>query len=161
MNNRARSLIAALELSPHPEGGYFREMYRSATVVHSPAADAARNALTDIYFLLQAGQISRFHRVLHDEIWHFYEGDALILLEFNPADMVMNQVVLSAAGVVPNYKHCVKGSNWQAASSAGAYSLVGCTVGPGFTFNDFQFLSDNSGLQTTFLQRFPQYGKFL
>ena len=80
---RRRELIDALGLVPHPEGGFFREIHRTAATVISPSCGLPRNCLTDIYFLLAAGQESRFHRVLHDELWHFYEGAPLQLFEFD------------------------------------------------------------------------------
>lgn len=104
MNNRALTIIDALELSPHPEGGYFKEIYRSETTVLSPHAGEMRSALTDIYFLLISGQVSRFHRVLHDEIWHFYEGAPLMLVEIEADGSLMREVSLESGGM-PRYKH--------------------------------------------------------
>ena len=160
MNNRALTLIDMLELSPHPEGGYYKEMYRSETKVLSPCSRATRNAVTDIYFLLMAGQVSRFHRVLHDEIWHFYEGDPLELVEIEPELTEITKIVLAGKSDNPKYKHCVRGGNWQAASvkegAKGAYSLVGCTVAPGFDFADFEFMEQNGAVQSTLLAKFPE-----
>jgi len=76
-------LIEKYNLAPHPEGGFFREIYRSGQCVESPIAGARRDAVTHIYFLLIAGQVSRFHRVLHDEIRNHYEGAPLRLLRFD------------------------------------------------------------------------------
>ncbi|MFH0784116.1 MAG: cupin domain-containing protein [Pseudomonadota bacterium] len=155
MNNRALTLIDALELSPHPEGGYYKEVYRSATSVHSPHAGAMRSGLTDIYFLLVSGQVSRFHRVLHDEIWHLYEGDPLILVELCGEGLEMREICLSSRGDMPKYKHCIQAGNWQAAYSSGEYSLVGCSVAPGFDFSDFEFLSQDAVRQAAVLLKFP------
>ena len=155
MKNRALNVIDSLELSPHPEGGYYKEIYRSETTVHSPYAGAMRNALTDIYFLLLSGQISRLHRVLHDEIWHLYEGAPLVLVEIEGNGLEMREVRLEGCGSLPKYKHCVKGGNWQAAYSTGEYTLVGCTVAPGFAFEDFQFLSQDAAQQSAVLEKFP------
>ena len=173
MNNRALALIDALELSPHPEGGYYKEVYRSATSVHSPQAGARRSALTDIYFLLLFGQVSKFHRVLHDEIWHFYEGDPLMLVELCGEDLELREICLGSRGDMPKYKaelssfsaqtklmplrykHCVEGGNWQAAYSSGEYSLVGCSVAPGFEFSDFLFLSQDAERQAAVLKKYP------
>ncbi len=161
MDPRALTLIDTLALSPHPEGGYYKEMYRSDTRVHSPHAGAMREALTDIYFLLLSGQISRFHRVLHDEIWHLYEGAPLVLVEIEANGTEIREVRLEGSGPPPKYKYCVKGGNWQAAFSMGEYTLVGCTVAPGFDFTDFQFLSQNTELQTTVLEKFPMVSHLL
>ncbi len=161
MDNRALTLINGLELSPHPEGGYYKEIYRSKTTVHSPHAGAMRNALTDIFFLLLSGQISRFHRVLHDEIWHLYEGAPLVLVDIEANGLEMCEVRLDSCAPVPKYKHCVKGGNWQAAYSTGEFTLVGCTVAPGFAFDDFQFLSQEVELQSTVLEKFPMVSHLL
>lgn len=161
MNNRALALINGLELSPHPEGGYYKEIYRSETTVHSPHSRAMRNALTDIYFLLLSGQISRFHRVLHDEIWHLYEGAPLVIVEIEANGLKMQEVRLEGCGPAPKYKHRVKGGNWQAAYSTGEYTLVGCTVAPGFAFDDFQFLSQDAELQSIVLKKFPMVRRLL
>ena len=161
MNDRAQILIDILELSPHPEGGYFKEVYRSAGTVGSPVNGAMRNCLTDIYFLLTAGQVSRFHRVLHDEIWHFYEGDPLELVEIQPDLSEIARIVLNGAGGRPKYKHCVKSGNWQAAYTKGEYSLVGCTVAPGFDFADFEFMEQNAAVQTTLLGKYPELYKLM
>src|ERR1044071_8201553 len=79
MHRRARELIGELHLEPHPEGGYFREIFRSAFKVQPLDDRSARSALTTIYFLLLKGQHSRWHRVASDEAWHFYAGDPLEL----------------------------------------------------------------------------------
>ena len=156
MNKRAHELIDLLELSPHPEGGYYREMYRSETKVFSPIRKGLRSALTDIYFLLVSGQISRFHRVMHDEVWHFYEGNPLELVEMQSEGFEVSKVIMGNNGNVPKYQHCIKGGNWQAAYSTGEYSLVGCTVAPGFDPLDFEFLKDNSIVQSAILKRNPE-----
>lgn len=156
MKDRALKLIDVLELSPHPEGGYYKEVYRSALTLPASGNGAPRNAVTDIYFLLLAGQVSRFHRVLHDEIWHFYEGDPLELVEIQPELSEIAKIILDGKSDIPNYKHCIKGGNWQAAFTKGAYSLVGCTVAPGFDFADFEFMDRNVVVQSTVLARFPE-----
>ncbi|MDK9709444.1 MAG: cupin domain-containing protein [Desulforhopalus sp.] len=178
MNKRAQTLISALELSPHPEGGYYKEVYRSAVTVHSPLAGEGRNAVTDIYFLLLAGQVSRFHRVLHDEIWHFYEGAPLILIDIAAVDLQLREVGLGGGGMPDDraklsssaagtqgrpmqFKHCVQGGNWQAAYSTGEYSLVGCTVAPGFAFSDFTFLADDIALQEAIITKYPDVKRLL
>ena len=121
--------------------------------VHSPLAGGSRSGLTDIYFLLLAGQVSRLHRVLHDEIWHFYEGAPLVLVEITAEDLVLQEVRLENSGSRPQYKHCVQGGNWQAAYSTGDYSLIGCTVAPGFDFADFQFLQENNAQCYTYYEK--------
>src|SRR5436853_567241 len=85
MNARATELIARLSLEPHPEGGYYREIFRSADLVAPADGRGPRAALTTIYFLLPAGIISRWHRVTSDEVWHLYEGGPLEVLTVDPA----------------------------------------------------------------------------
>ena len=133
-------IVEKYGLQEHPEGGYYREVYRSEATVGSPAVAEQRNAVTDIYFLLAAGQISRFHAVLHDEIWHFYGGAPLVLIEL-AGDKVLEFKLGNRLG--DEFKHTVKGGTYQAAYSTGEYSLVGCTVAPGFDFRDFRFLKDD------------------
>src|SRR5579862_1795835 len=84
LHPRAASLIAELGLLPHPEGGYYRELFRSGEPVRPADGRGDRAALTTIYFLLASGQHSRWHRVASDEAWHHYEGDALELLWLEP-----------------------------------------------------------------------------
>ncbi|MFZ7127378.1 MAG: cupin domain-containing protein [Desulfobacterales bacterium] len=130
-------LIERYNLAPHPEGGYYRRIYQSAQSVKSSAAGAERRAVTHIYYLLGRGQISRFHRVLHDEIWNFYEGSPLRLVIFD-GTTAREEILGPSSG----YAAVVAGGLFQAAESTGDYSLVGCTVAPGFEFEDFSFLTE-------------------
>ena len=138
ISKRAQELIDKLGLAPHPEGGYFVEVYRSDLEVYSTRVEAERSAVTEIYFLLCKGQISRFHRVEHDEFWHFFEGDELRLID-SDLDQT-EEITLSSQSL--NYQHCIRAGRWQAAETTGEYTLVGCTVAPGFDFADFRFLSE-------------------
>ncbi len=128
----AVELIRALELSPHPEGGWYRESFRDA-----PNA-AGRAHGTAIYFLLRAGEISRWHRIDAAEIWHFYRGAPL-------------ELGIAGEGIATSYHrlgpHIENGERpqlvvppraWQCARPLGAYALVGCTVAPGFEFDHFE-----------------------
>ncbi len=132
------ALIAELELHAHPEGGFFRETHRSASVVATPRGP--RSALTSILFLLTPASFSAFHRIASDEAWHFYRGDP-IAIEILHGNGAYERRVLSAQGP------------WQTVVPAGAafashvetppenpqgYALVGCDVAPGFDFDDFQ-----------------------
>lgn len=161
MNKRATELIEILGLSPHPEGGYYREVYRSRSKLNSPENNQVRNAVTDIYFLLMSGQVSRFHKVIHDEIWNFYEGEPLELIEINPDTLEISKTVLGNRENILTYKHCVEGNNWQAAHSTGEYSLIGCTVAPGFDFSDFEFLKDDKDLHDRILKNHPELSELM
>ena len=125
---RAEELIATLGLQPHPEGGWFRQVFKSDERVVRVSDQANRAALTTIYFLLVEGTFSAWHRVKSDEVWHWYEGEPLELLTRT------SSTTLDAKQRV----HVIKAGEWQAARPLGAYALVGCTVGPGFEFDDFE-----------------------
>lgn len=129
--DEAGRLIAALGLEPHPEGGHYRETWRA------PAAPGSRSAGTAIYFLLRAGERSAWHRIDSAEVWHFYAG-APLRLSIGGKDRV-ETVLLGpeiAAGEAP--QAVVPPRAWQAAETTGAFTLVGCTVAPGFTFEGFE-----------------------
>ena len=102
----------------------------------------SRPGLTTIYFLLPGGVHSRWHRVTSDEVWHFYEGAPLELLQLSSDLRSLSSVVLGPLAGRQEPVHTVVAGDWQAARSTGAYTLVGCTVGPGFDFDDFTMLSD-------------------
>jgi uncharacterized protein len=129
----AADIIARLGLQPHPEGGHFRETFRD------PATDAnGRAASTLIYFLLARGERSHWHKVDAVEIWHFYAGAPLTLRiagEQQPAQTTMLGIDL-ASGQQP--QAVVPAHAWQSAESTGDWTLVGCTVAPGFTFAGFE-----------------------
>ena len=133
------ALVRVYGLAPHPEGGFFRRVHRSPMTVATP--DGPRPALTDIYYLLPGGVRSRLHRVRHDEVWHFYAGAPLELAEID-IDTGTIDAVLLGGGEPVCFKHCIGGGRWQAARSTGAWSLTGCTVGPGFDFADFLLVED-------------------
>jgi len=135
-------LIRHLALRPHPEGGFFRETYRDSFVLPAsalPEHRGPRSASTAILFLLEAGVFSALHRIASDELWHFHLGDALVVHQLHPdgrrQDLVLGSDV--AAGqllqaAVP------RGTTFGArVTDGGRFSLVGCTVAPGFDFADF------------------------
>jgi predicted cupin superfamily sugar epimerase len=139
---RVASLIDDLNLVPHPEGGYYAQIFQSSSQVAPADGRGARPALTTIYFLLPAGAQSRWHRVTSDEVWHFYEGAPLELLQLSADLRSFSSVALGPLGNRQAPVHTVVAGDWQAARSTGAYTLVGCTVGPGFDFKDFTMLGD-------------------
>lgn len=129
----AQAIIAALGLEPHPEGGFYRETFRDR------ATDASgRAASTAIYFLLPQGQVSRWHKVDATEIWHWHAG-APLELGLAPPNGAAQNVTLGfdpEAGLLP--QGVVPAGWWQQARSLGAWTLVGCTVAPGFRFESFE-----------------------
>ena len=129
----ASDIIARLELKPHPEGGYYRETFRDASV---DAQGRARS--TAIYFLLARGEPSHWHRIDAVEVWHYYAGSALTLRIAHDGG-TQHTVRLGpdiAAGERP--QAIVPAQAWQAAESTGDWTLVGCTVAPGFEFAKFE-----------------------
>lgn len=143
LHPRANEIIDRLGLEPHPEGGYFREVYRSASQVHPDDERPPHAAVTAIYFLLAADQHSRWHRVGSDELWHFYEGSPLELLVGPPSFERVQSLLLGPPLGAGRAVREVPAGRWQAARTQGAYSLVGCTVAPGFELADFAFLRDH------------------
>lgn len=128
----AQEIIRVLGLKPHPEGGHYRETFRDER------GDGKRAASTAIYFLLAEGEVSHWHRVDAVEIWHWHAG-ALLRLSIAPPDGVSSDVILGpdlAAGARP--QGIVPAGYWQSARSLGAWTLVGCTVAPGFQFETFE-----------------------
>lgn len=161
MHPRAAELITSLHLVPHPEGGFYREIHRAESRVQPLDGRPDRAALTTIYFLLAAGDVSRWHRVTSDEAWHFHEGEPLELFSMDGDFARVDRHLLgnAADGVRPI--HVITASSWQAARSTGAYTLVGCTVGPGFEFADFEMLRDRPGDADRLRARHPQAASFL
>jgi len=141
MDPRAAELIDLLDLRAHPEGGFYREIHRSAENV-TRADGAARTALTTIYYLLVAGEASAWHRVAADEIWHFYEGAAIELAIADPGANHVHRHHLGSLGETARPVQIVPAGYWQAARTLGGYSLAGCCVGPGFDFRDFELARD-------------------
>lgn len=139
----ATSLIQKLGLKEHPEGGYFKETYRSDEIISKSNLgkqySGSRNQSTCIYFLLTSEKFSAFHKINQDEIWHFYKGDPL-QLHIISKEGTYKTITLGnnfEKGETPQY--IVKGGDWFAAEvpTKEAYTLVGCTVAPGFDFADF------------------------
>ncbi len=134
-----KELIEKFNMEAHPEGGYYREIYRSEQEVISPVHEKKRNSVTHIYFLLPSGELSRFHRVEHDEIWNHYDGDPLRLILWD-GENITEQLIGKGC---ENYTAVVPAGIWQAAESTGEFSLVGCSVAPGFDFEDFRFMHED------------------
>ena len=128
----AAEIIARLELKPHPEGGYYRETFRDS---RTDANGRARS--TAIYFLLARGERSHWHRIDAVEIWHYYAGHALTLkIADDDGRWSFRLGVNLAAGEQP--QAIVPPHTWQSAESTGDWTLVGCTVAPGFDFAKFE-----------------------
>jgi hypothetical protein len=135
----ADQLIRRLSLQPHPEGGHFRETFRDwGTPPAGRDTNPGRAYSTAIYFLLKKGEASRWHRVDAAEIWHFYRGAPLELKIGKRAHILGPAIEQSEAPQL-----IVPPNAWQAAKSLGDYTLVGCTVAPGFEFSKFELAPEN------------------
>lgn len=151
--------IDALELLEHPEGGYYKEVYRSKDRVSKdglpPRYGGDRSVLTSIYYLLDRTNKSHFHKVNSDETWHFYQGNSAIELLLITEDGLMKRVLLGANFTEgEEFQFTVPQNCWFAAHliNKNGYALVGCTVAPGFEFADF-FLADKKQLS----EQYPQF----
>ena len=147
-------LTSKYNLQPHPEGGYFAETYRSAKTVE--AEYGTRNASTAIYFLITPGCVSRFHKIAADEMWHFYIGGPMTVVEISTdgtlTKTTLGQDVLQEQKV----QHLVKAGTWFGSfpNKGTTFSFVGCTVAPGFDFCDFQL-----GSRSKLIDEYPQHFK--
>lgn len=127
----AKTIIAKLALQPHPEGGWFREMF-------CDEANGDRAVSTAIYYLLEAGDRSHWHRVDAAEVWHFYAG-APLELSISPDGKQTGTLILGTNIIAEEQPQIVvPKSQWQSAISTGDWTLVGCTVAPGFEFSGFE-----------------------
>lgn len=142
MNQRIDELIEFYNLLPHPEGGRFREVFRAGALVRPCDGRGERSALTAIHFLLTAGEVSRWHRVRSDELWHHVEGGPLELLIADEQFGSASRQVLGPTSATARPMLVVPAGYWQAARPLGEYSLATCVVGPGFDFADFELLAD-------------------
>jgi predicted cupin superfamily sugar epimerase len=153
-DKEVENLIQKLGLEPHPEGGFFKETYRSEEMIMT--AHGERHLSTAIYFLLTKNNFSAFHRIRSDETWHFHEGDPLVIHEIKPnGEYLAHRLGHIEKGAIPQLT--IQSNSWFASEldEGGSYGLVSCTVSPGFDFRDFE-LADK-----TLLQEWPEYTALL
>lgn len=162
MRRTADYWIQQLQLTEHVEGGAFSEVYRSPLQIAAAALPATfgspRNISTSIYFLLKEGQFSAFHRIKSDELWHFYYGDPLVIYEIEADGTLTEHLLGDNPELGQRFQCTVKAGNWfgSRVQHGSAYSLVGCTVSPGFDFADFE-LAERQAL----IKEYPAYGKLI
>lgn len=136
--------IEKLGLQAHPEGGYFNEVYRSDETIDESSLPerykGVRNFCTSIYFMLKSGQVSHFHRLNSDEIWHFYSGSPLSLYIIDKEGRLSSIKIGSNPENGELLQFAIPKGTWFGAEvdEPGSYSLIGCTVSPGFDFADFE-----------------------
>lgn len=152
--DRIQEIVDYYKMKPHPEGGFYAETYRSTQNFETP--NGKRSASTAIMFLITKDSISHFHRLTSDEGWHFYEGDPLRLLQLNPKGELSEIKMGPNSWQDEKFQHIVPAGDWFASTSYGDYSLVGCTVSPGFEFQDFE-MADKKELK----KEFPQHEDIL
>ncbi len=143
MNPKSKFYIQKLELQKHPEGGYYREIYRSAEMITTeyPGRRKKRNYSTSIYFLLDGKQVSKFHKLRSDELWHFYDGSSVLIHIIDENGNYKKIIVGKNISSGDVYQTVIKKNCWFAAEviDKKSFALVGCTVSPGFDFSDFEF----------------------
>jgi predicted cupin superfamily sugar epimerase len=156
--NDARYWIEKLGLIPHPEGGYYRQTYRADVVIAREALPAgfagARAASTAIYFLLEGKNFSAFHRLQSDEVWHFYAGEPLIVHVIEPGGKYSSILLGRDVDAGQVLQGVVRAGCWFASHVADwkSWALVGCTVAPGFEFEDFEM-----GKREELVTAYPQH----
>lgn len=160
--NEVEKIIRELRLNPHPEGGYYRETYRSAGEIGPeslhPDYKGKRNYATCIYFLLTSHTFSAFHRIKQDEIWHFYKGSPVKIHMISDTGAYSNVTLGHDFDTGETPQFVVPGGHWFAAATLNdaGYSLVGCTVSPGFDFTDFELPS-----RKELVSMFPQHNDLI
>lgn len=158
---RADYFIKHLNLQPHPEGGFFKETYRSAGLIPSqslPGFDGERSYSTAIYFLLEQGNFSAFHRIKSDECWHFYEGGSLLI---HVIDNKGNYSCIRLGKKMDEgevFQFVVPAGYWFASEPTAEteFVLVGCTVAPGFDFADFEMANEKN-----LSEEYPQHAPLI
>jgi uncharacterized protein len=153
-----RYWIDALQLKPHPEGGFYRETYRALLQIEKSALRGLfkgdRSASTAIYFLIDGDNFSAFHRIASDEMWHFYAGGPLAVEIIDPAGRYSQILVGNDPEGGEQFQAVVPAGFWFASHvrSPGSYSLVGCTVAPGFDFAEFEIAQ-----RAALIAEYPQH----
>lgn len=162
MQLNADYFIEKLNLTSHVEGGAFKETYRSDYLIPQnslPSSFAGnRAACTAIYFLLKYKQFSAFHKIASDEIWHFYHGQTLTIYEIEANGHLITHQLGNDLGNGENFQCVVKAGNWFASRCevSNGFSLVGCTVAPGFDFADFDLAN-----QIELMEQFPHLNNLI
>ena len=158
----AKEIISLLQLEQHPEGGYYKETYRSDGLIKEENLgknfSGSRNYCTGIYFLLTSDTFSAFHKINQDEMWHFYQGSSIKIHMISDTGTYSNVTIGSdlKSGYLPQF--VVPANFWFAAEvlDENSFSLVGCTVSPGFDFKDFNLPS-----QDYLISEFPEHSDII
>ena len=162
MNRKAKEYIQKLQLEKHPEGGYFKEIYRSGEIITVDRLPkrykSGRSFSTSIYFLLEGKQFSSFHRLQSDEVWHFYDGTSVLIYIICPDGKLEEKRVGPNLNEGDNFQLTIKAGNWFAAelTDKNSFALIGCSVSPGFDFDDFELGSRNE-----LIEQFPEHSEII
>ena len=151
---KAKEIIEKLGLERHPEGGWFGETYRSDEFL----GDRNRNVSTAIYYLLEGEDKSKLHRLKSDEIWHFYAGDSLVIEGINPDGSHFTKILGSNLDKGEQLQIVVRRDTWFGAylENGKSFVLLGCTVAPGFNFDDFEL-----GDREILIEKYPQHKELI
>lgn len=158
----AETIIRKFDLKPHPEGGFYRETYRCAECIRPgalpPRFSGARSLSTAVYFLLPANAGSLLHRIKSDELWHFYLGSPLRLVQIPPEGTAEEIILGQDIEAGQKLQHAVPAGFWFGAKPVeeSGFSFVGCTVAPGFDFSDLEL-----GEREKLLAEFPKAGNII
>lgn len=160
MPNSASIWIKRLGLEPHPEGGHFKEVYRSGETIEKACLpgdfNSDRSISTSIYFLLSRDERSAFHRIKSDETWYFHDGDELEIFVIDNNGGLTKRVL----GINPENDSLpqitIEKGSWFAARTTNEFTLVSCNVSPGFDFEDFELAAYD-----TLIKKYPQYNQIL
>ncbi len=162
MNKKAEFYISNLGLLPHPEGGYYKEVYRSEDIIPRESLpgsySGSRSVSTSIYFLLEGEQVSTLHRIKSDETWHFYDG-SVVKIYILANDGQISEILLGKNLIdMEFYQVTIKKNSWFGAEvlNKDSYVLLGCTVAPGFDYDDFEL-----GNRELLLSQYPRYEKII
>ncbi len=161
MNKEAEKIVNALNLTKHPEGGHFSEVYKSEEIIENGLPDRfiGRHTLyTSIYFLLYENEFSAFHVLKSDEIWHFYKGTTLDIHIINPDGSLRTISLGNNIESGEYFQYCIKAGQYFAAEvrDKSSFSLVGCTVSPGFEYSDFELCEKKS-----LIEMFPHHKEMI
>lgn len=159
MHPRASELLTTLNMRPHPEGGHYVELYRSARRIEVLERKVERSAISAIYFLLAGEAYSRWHRVMSDEMWHYHEGDPIELVMLDQRGL--RRVRLGPVSGETRPTVIVPAGTWQTGRTTGAYTLITCTVGPGFEFTDFTLAVDYPDVAARIASAGPDLAGFI
>jgi len=135
---KVEDIISRYDLKPHPEGGFYKEVYRSTGVIKAEGFPNERNFSTSIYYLLTKGTVSKIHKIKSDEIFHFYSGGPLVVVQIDGHGVLKKHTLGTDINSGQLFQHVIKAGDWFGAYPESEYSLVGCTVAPGFDFRDFK-----------------------